>query len=86
MQPYLMTRYEINMLDDSTISENMIRLDILQHKVNAIGPLDAFLCSTKRMGRVFDRLCVTGPALTLLLWGSVTIVIQVSKYSTDTVE
>jgi hypothetical protein len=54
-----------------------------QRQVNAArGPLKAFLASTSRMNKMLDVLVQTNPAFTSILWGSMSIILQVRRDST----
>jgi len=58
--------------------DEMMKVDKLRQRMDARGPLKAFLASTSRMTKILDVFVQTNP-VTSLIWGSMMIILQVSS-------
>jgi hypothetical protein len=62
--------------------DEMMKWDKQRQVKAARGPLKAFLASTSHMNKIFDILAQTNPAFTSIIWGSISIILQVSSNPT----
>ena len=69
----------IGKVDMLAAFDEMMKWHKQQQVKAARGPLKAFLASTSRMNKMLDVVVQTNPAFMSMLWGSMSIILQVRR-------